>query len=47
MTENLEGAMLYSIDKGDIYNDFSEYEEDMQSFRFSDIFGKKDRNAGQ
>lgn len=46
MKENLEGAMLYSIEKGEMYDSFGDYEEDMQSFRFSDVFGKGSNKDG-
>lgn len=41
MKDNLDGAILYSIEKGTMYDNFKDYEDDMQSFRFSDVFRKE------
>lgn len=42
MSENLDNAILYSVQKDDSYENFDEYEKDMQSFKFSDVFGRKE-----
>ena len=38
MGENMDNLVLDAINKSD-FEDFKEYQEEMESFKFSDIFG--------